>query len=158
VYFAGHGMRHGDGPDNYVYGIDVKLRSPNDIRSGVALNDLVAAVAGANKLRLVVVDANQTDDFKIGKAPTAIPRIAGLDKPGTLVFYSVGPGQQAADGDAAISPFAKSLVDRMATPVLELGGLLKAVSDDVAAATKQQQRPVLYGKIPTERFTFTAAR
>jgi uncharacterized caspase-like protein len=158
VYFAGHGMRHGDGPDNYVYGIDVKLRSPNDIRSGVALNDLVAAVAGANKLRLVVVDANQTDDFKIGKAPTAIPRVAGLDKPGTLVFYSVGPGQQAADGDAAVSPFAKSFVDRMATPVLELGGLLKAVSDDVAAATKQQQRPVVYGKIPNEKFTFTAAR
>lgn len=158
VYFAGHGMRHGDGPDNYVYAIDAKLRSPNDIRSGVALNELVATVGGANKLRLVVIDGNQTDDFKISKTPKAIPRIAGLGTSGTVVFYSVGPGESAADGDAALSPFAKSFADRMATPILELGSMLKAVSDDVAAATKQQQRPVVYGKIPAEKFTFTGLR
>ena len=158
IYFAGHGMRHGDGPDNYVYAIDVHLRSPNEIRSGVALNELVASASGAKKLRLVVVDGNQTDDFKISKTPKAVPRIAGIGTPGTVVFYSVGPGQQAADGNAALSPFAKSFADRMATPILELGSMLQAVSDDVAAATKQQQRPVVYGKIPAEKFMFTGLK
>jgi hypothetical protein len=51
---------------------------------------------------------------------------------------------EARDGSA----FAKSLAARLGTAEMDLAELMRMVQQDVQAATKQQQKPVLYGSIP----------
>ena len=56
VYYAGHGMEIGG--VNYLIPVDARLKADNDAETqAVALEQVIASVAGARKLRLVMLDA-----------------------------------------------------------------------------------------------------
>jgi tetratricopeptide (TPR) repeat protein len=164
VYYAGHGLEIGG--VNYLVPIDAKLASDRDAETeAVALEQVIAAVGGARKLRLVMLDACRDNPF----APTMQRTIAlklvdkGLSniEPGAgfMVVYAAKHGETALDGEGVDSPFAVAVARDIKEPRVEVRKLFDIVRDDVWAASKHQQQPFTYGSPPgREDFYFVAGK
>jgi uncharacterized caspase-like protein len=167
VYYAGHGMEVGG--VNYLVPTDAKLAVDRDVQfEAVPLDQVLAAVEAAKKLKLVVLDACRDNPFSPRK--TAAPEAAaapastggakitsrsigrGLAEVkttgGTLVVFAAKNGQVALDGDGGNSPFAVAVLQRVATPGVEINKLFRLVRDDVMEATAGRQEPYTYGSLP----------
>ncbi|TFV72691.1 tetratricopeptide repeat protein [Bradyrhizobium frederickii] len=165
VYFAGHGFEIGG--VNYLVPVDAKLAADKDAETqAVALEQVIAAVGAARKMRLVVLDACRDNPF----APT-MQRTLSLklvDKgfsniepgAGFMVVYAAKHGETAMDGDgSANSPFATALAREIKQPRVEIRKLFDIIRDDVWAATKHGQQPFTYGSPPgREDFYFVAGK
>lgn len=165
VYYAGHGFEIGG--VNYLVPIDAKLTADKDAETeAVALEQVIAAVGAARKVRLVILDACRDNPF----APT-MQRTLSLklvDKgfsniepgAGFMVVYAAKHGETAMDGDgAANSPFATALAHDIKEPRVEIRKLFDIIRDDVWSATKHGQQPFTYGSPPgREDFYFVAGK
>jgi tetratricopeptide (TPR) repeat protein len=185
VYYAGHGIEL-NGVD-YLVPVDARIVSERDaLAQGVALADVTAATEGARKLKLVLLDACRDNPFLVQSKRPSTPAVVasalvaggiagtrslnqslgpakGLSQvkagSGTLVFFAARAGQAALDGDGDNSPFAVAMLQRIATPGVEIGKVFRLVRDDVMEATAGRQEPFVYGSLPGgEDFYFVAAR
>ncbi len=180
VYFAGHGIEVNG--QNYLIPVDAKLVIDRDVEvETIALESIKTALAGAKKLGLVVLDACRVNPFaqQMRRTETAGPvassataggvagtraigRGLGRIEPGNsgplLVVFAAKDGQTALDGDGANSPFAVALVQRIATPGVEISKIFRLVRDDVMEATAGRQEPYTYGSLPGEDFYFVATK
>jgi tetratricopeptide (TPR) repeat protein len=162
VYYAGHGMEIGG--VNYLIPIDAKLVADNDAETqAVALEQVIAAVSGARKLRLVMLDACRDNPFDKKMQRTMAVKLVtkGLSniepEVGFMVVYAAKHGETALDGDAANSPFATAVAREIKVPKVEVRKLFDIVRDDVWKATNRQQQPFTYGSPPgREDFYFVA--
>lgn len=165
VYYAGHGFEIGG--VNYLVPVDAKLAADRDAEAqAVALEQVIAAVGAARKVRLVMLDACRDNPF----APT-MQRTLSLklvDKgfsniepgAGFMVVYAAKHGETAMDGDGgADSPFATALAREIKQPRVEIRKLFDIVRDDVWSATRHGQQPFTYGSPPgREDFYFVAGK
>ncbi|MBB4370773.1 tetratricopeptide (TPR) repeat protein [Bradyrhizobium sp. cir1] len=165
VYYAGHGFEIGG--VNYLVPVDARLAADRDAETqAVALEQVIAAVGAARKMRLVVLDACRDNPF----APT-MQRTLSLklvDKgfsniepgAGFMVVYAAKHGETAMDGDgSANSPFATALAREIREPRVEIRKLFDIIRDDVWAATRHEQQPFTYGSPPgREDFYFVAGK
>lgn len=165
VYYAGHGFEIGG--VNYLVPVDAKLAADRDAETqAVALEQVIAAVGAARKVRLVMLDACRDNPF----APT-MQRTLSLklvDKgfsniepgAGFMVVYAAKHGETAIDGDnGADSPFATALAREIKEPKVEIRKLFDIIRDDVWSATKHEQQPFTYGSPPgREDFYFVAGK
>jgi len=158
VYYAGHGLEIGG--VNYLLPVDAKLAADKDAETeAVALEQVIAAVSGARKLRLVMLDACRDNPF----APTMQRTISLklVDKgfsdiepsAGFMVVYAAKHGETALDGEGVDSPFAVAVARDVKQPRVEVRKLFDIVRDDVWAATKHGQQPFTYGS-PSGRDDF----
>jgi hypothetical protein len=165
VYYAGHGFEIGG--VNYLVPIDTRLAADKDAETeAVALEQVIAAVGGARKLRLVILDACRDNPFAPTMKQTLSLKL--VDKgfsniePGVgfMVVYAAKHGETAIDGDGgADSPFATALARELKQPRIEIRKLFDIVRDDVWAATKHEQQPFTYGSPPgREDFYFVAGK
>ncbi|WBL77438.1 tetratricopeptide repeat protein [Bradyrhizobium xenonodulans] len=165
VYYAGHGFEIGG--VNYLVPVDAKLAADRDAETqAVALEQVIAAVGAARKVRLVMLDACRDNPF----APT-MQRTLSLklvDKgfsniepgAGFMVVYAAKHGETAMDGDGgADSPFATALAREIKVPKVEIRKLFDIIRDDVWSATRREQQPFTYGSPPgREDFYFVAGK
>ena len=114
VYYAGHGMEIGG--VNYLIPTDAMLAADNDAESqAVALEQVIASVAGARKLRLVMLDACRDNPFEKTMQRTMALKLVSKGfsniepEAGFMVVYAAKHGETALDGDFDNSPFAKAL-------------------------------------------------
>jgi tetratricopeptide (TPR) repeat protein len=164
VYYAGHGMEIGG--INYLIPTDAKLAADHDAEmQGVALEQVIAAVSGARKLRLVMLDACRDNPFEKTMQHTMALKLVGKGlsniepEAGFMVVYAAKHGETALDGDAANSPFAIALAREIRMPKVEVRRLFDIVRDDVWKATNKQQQPFTYGSPPgREEFYFVAEK
>ena len=164
VYYAGHGMEIGG--INYLIPTDARLAADRDAESqAVALEQVIAAVSGARKLRLVMLDACRDNPFEKNMQHTIAMKLVskGLSniepEAGFMVVYAAKHGETALDGDAENSPFAIALAREIKVPKVEVRRLFDIVRDDVWKATNRQQQPFTYGSLPgREDFYFVAER
>ncbi len=77
---------------------------------------------------------------------------------GTLIVFAAKHGQTALDGDGGNSPFTVALVQRIATPAVELNKLFRLMRDDVMEATAGRQEPFTYGSLPGREDFFFVQR
>jgi tetratricopeptide (TPR) repeat protein len=164
IYYAGHGFEIGG--VNYLVPVDAKLAVDKDAeKEAVALEQVIAAVGGARRLRLVMLDACRNNPF----APTMRRTIAlklvdrGFSNiepsAGFMVVYAAKHGETALDGEGADSPFATVLARDIREQRVEIRKLFDIVRDDVWIATRHQQQPFTYGSPPgREDFYFVAGR
>ena len=164
VYYAGHGFEIGG--VNYLVPVDAKLAADKDAETeAVALEQVIAAVGGARKLRLVMLDACRDNPF----APTMKHTIALklVDKgfsniepgAGFMVVYAAKHGETALDGEGVDSPFATAVARDIKEPHVEVRKVFDIVRDDVWASTKHEQQPFTYGSPPgREDFYFVAGK
>ncbi len=165
VYYAGHGFEIGGG--NYLVPVDARLAADRDAETqAVALEQVIAAVGAARKVRLVILDACRDNPF----APT-MQRTLSLklvDKgfsniepgAGFMVVYAAKHGETAMDGDGgADSPFSTALAREIRVPKVEIRKLFDIIRDDVWSVTKHEQQPFTYGSPPgREDFYFVAGK
>jgi len=181
VYYAGHGIEVSG--QNYLIPVEARLAADRDVRSeAVALDHVMAALHGARKLKLVVLDACRDNPFApqmqrttnlAAAAGTSVPTVGstaatrsvgrGLGEVqvhgASLVVFAAKHGQTALDGEGGNSPFAIAMVQRIATPGVELNKIFRLVRDDVMEATAGRQEPYTYGSLPgREDFYFVSAR
>jgi tetratricopeptide (TPR) repeat protein len=162
IYFAGHGLVI-DGK-NYLVPIDASLKTDRQVAlQAISLDQLIGAISGAKKLRLVFLDACRDDPFlnqmNFVSAKRRVSRGLARVEPetGTLVAFAARDGAVAADGDAGShSPFTTALLTNIGIPGLELSLMLRKVRDDVLHATGNEQEPFNYGSLPGEEYYFSA--
>jgi tetratricopeptide (TPR) repeat protein len=160
VYFAGHGIEVGG--VNYLIPVDARLRTDRDVPlEAVALDQVLATVSGARKLRLVVLDACRDNPFVAKMSRTVAGRSIGRGlasiepEGGTLVAFAAKHGQTALDGaQGGNSPFVAAFVKHLQSPNIEISKMFRLVRDDVLAATGKQQEPFTYGSLPGQDFFF----
>ena len=173
VYYAGHGIEVNG--VNYLIPIDAKLTSDRDVLfAAVPLDQVLAAIDGARKLKVVMLDACRNNPFASASpnpttalaSPPARPSTSpdenrsvktrsvgrGLGEikvqGASLVVYAAKHGQTALDGDGEDSPFAVAVVQRIVTPGVEINKLFRLVRDDVMESTAGRQEPYTYGSLP----------
>jgi uncharacterized caspase-like protein len=169
VYYSGHGMEVLG--TNYLIPIDAKLATDRDaLTEAVPLDQVMASVNGAKRLKLILLDACRNNPFLpqmhrtaqldvgVASASTAGGTVAarsvgrGLGEitvsGATLVVYAAKHGQTALDGEGDNSPFAIAIAQRIATPNVEINKLFRLVRDDVLEATAGRQEPYTYGSLP----------
>lgn len=177
VYYAGHGIEVGG--VNYLVPVDATIAVDRDIQfEAVPLSQVLNATDAAKKIKLVVLDACRNNPFK--PRQTAAPEVVATSMStagapittrsvngrglaevkvtgATLVVYAAKDGQVALDGEGGNSPFAVAVVQRLATPGVEINKLFRLVRDDVMEATAGRQEPYTYGSLPgKEDFFFVA--
>jgi tetratricopeptide (TPR) repeat protein len=164
VYYAGHGLEIGG--VNYLVPVDAKLAADRDAETeAVALEQVIAAVGGARKLRLVLLDACRDNPFAPAMQRTIALKLVdkGLSdiEPGAgfMVVYAAKHGETALDGEGVDSPFAVALARDVKEPHVEVRKLFDIVRDDVWTSTKHQQQPFTYGSPPgREDFYFAVGK
>ena len=164
VYYAGHGMEIGG--VNYLIPVDARLKADSDAETqAVALEQVIAAVAGARKLRLVMLDACRDNPFEKTMQRTIALKLVNRGfsniepEAGFMVVYAAKHGETALDGDSPNSPFATVLARVIKEPKVEVRKLFDIVRDDVWKATNRTQQPFTYGSLPgREDFYFVAGK
>jgi tetratricopeptide (TPR) repeat protein len=178
VYYSGHGMEVNG--MNYLIPVDARIAVDRDIQfEAVPLDQVMAVVEGASKLKLVLLDACRDNPFASQMKVTARPETTveastaggtvGTRSVGrglgavkvsgaTLVVYAAKHGQTALDGEGNNSPFAIAMVQRLATPNVEINKLFRLVRDDVMEATAGRQEPYTYGSLPGREDFFFVQR
>ena len=153
VYYAGHGMEIGG--VNYLIPTDAKLAADRDAETqAVALEQVIAAVSGARKLRLVMLDACRNNPFEKTMQHTIALKLVSKGfsniepEAGFMVVYAAKHGETALDGESNNSPFATALAQDIKEPHVEVRKLFDIVRDDVWNATKHEQQPFTYGSPP----------
>ena len=176
VYYAGHGIEVNG--QNYLIPVDAKLASDRDIQfEAVPLDQVLASLEGARKLKLVLLDACRDNPFMPQMRKTVAPEAAAVSTAGgnvgtrsigrglgevkvqgaSLLVFAAKHGQTALDGEGGNSPFAVAMVQRIATPGVEINKIFRLVRDDVMEATAGRQEPYTYGSLPgKEDFFFVA--
>jgi uncharacterized caspase-like protein len=159
IYYAGHGIEMNG--TNYLIPVDARLETDRDVQfEALPLDQLLSAVEGAHKLRVILLDACRENPFARQMRRTVATRSIGRGlarvepEGGTLVAYAAKHGEVALDGEGGNSPFATALIRHIATPGVEINKLFRLVRDDVLAATGRKQEPFVYGSLPGEDFYF----
>jgi tetratricopeptide (TPR) repeat protein len=180
VYYAGHGIEVNG--QNYLIPTDAKLATDRDVQfEAVPLDQVMAALEGAKRLKLVLLDACRDNPFAPQMRKTTAPAaaVAAISTAGgsvssrsigrglgevkvqgaSLVVFAAKHGETALDGEGGNSPFAVALVQRIATPGVEINKIFRLVRDDVMEATAGRQEPYTYGSLPgKEDFFFVAGK
>lgn len=153
VYFSGHGIEMAGA--NYLVPVDAKLLTDTSVGfEAVPLGQVMAAVEGAHKLRLVILDACRSNPFadRMPRVAAARSPSRGLVRPpepdpGELVVYAAKEGEVASDGEAGHSPFSQALLQEIRSAPVDVRRLFDRVRDDVIEATGGKQHPFTYGSL-----------
>ena len=149
VYYAGHGIEVSG--QNYLIPVDAKLTTDRDSPRRVPLDQVMASLEGARKLKLVLLDACRDNPFMLQMQKTVASDVAAFSTAGgnagtrsigrglgevkvqgaSLVVFAAKHGQTALDGEDGNSPFAVAMVQRIATPGVEINKVFRLVRDDV---------------------------
>jgi len=155
IYYAGHGLEIGG--TNYLIPVDAKLASDRDADDeAIPLDRMVASADGAQKLRVVILDACRDNPFivkmrrerKVGNR--AISSGLGKVEPtsaDTLIAYAAKAGSTAEDGDGQHSPFTTALLKNLTIPGLDIRLAFGRVRDETLKLTANKQEPFVYGSL-----------
>ena len=155
-YYGGHGLQVAS--HNYLLPIDAELHKVEDIdKQTIHLDSVLDTQTGGPGVHLVFLDACRNDPTRFAKTPL---RSSGLARtgnaPGFLIAYATQPDNVALDGVGRNSPFARALLDHLATPGLDISSMMIEVRKDVIAATGSTQVPWDNSSL-TRNFYFTGA-
>ncbi len=164
VFYAGHGIEI-DGV-NYLIPVDAKLASDRDVEDEtITLGRLAVSVEGAERLRLVILDACRDNPFvnmkrqRRTRTRQISPGLAAMgDTPtDTLVAYAAKDGTVAEDGFNKNSPFTIALLEHLFTPGLDVRLAFGRVRDAVLESTNMRQEPYVYGSLGKENVSIVPA-
>jgi hypothetical protein len=153
IFFSGYGLEVRG--VNYLVPVDARLANEGDApEQAVSLERLVVAVAGAKKLRLVILDACRDNPYAHGMQ-RASPADSGPAFPGlgrvepvqsnTLIAYAARAGTTSVEGAGDHSPFTAALLGNLAVPGLDVRLAMGRVRSEVMKATANRQEPYVYG-------------
>ena len=140
-YYAGHGVQT-EGI-NYMIPVKADIERERDVDiEAVSANAVLRTMAFAgNRVNIVVMDACRNNPYA-RSFRSSVRGLARMDAAqGTLIAYATSPGNVAADGDGANSPYTAALVEALRTPGLTVEKMFKAARNRVVAMTDGRQVP-----------------
>jgi hypothetical protein len=143
-YYAGHGMQVQG--ENWLVPLDANPTRPQDLDFQMIDASLVLRqMEGAGtKLNIMVLDACRNNPFGGRGLRGNQPGLAQMQAPeGTLISYATQPGNAAADGTGADSPYTLALTEAMVRPGLDVLRMFNRIGVAVKQATGGQQQPWL---------------
>lgn len=161
VYFSGHGVEISG--DNRLLPIDADASSLDALeKTSLPLEEVRDAVAATAKVGLIVLDACRSDPFAgasgEGRGATSLakdvtekvkPGLGRIGKAENILFaFSAAPGETAADGSGANSPFTAALTKYLGTDGLEIRSVLTLVQQEVYDLTRGKQLPYVESGLP----------
>lgn len=155
-FYAGHGIQV-DG-ENYLIPVDAKLQKEADADlNAVKVSSVQSQMTYAdNAVNIIVLDACRDNPLK-GSSRGLKRGLAEIDAVnGMFVAYSTSPGETAADGDGANSPYTAALAQTLKEPGVSIGDAFQEVRTKVLAETGNTQRPWDSSSL-TGRFYFKPA-
>ncbi len=140
-YYGGHGLQVS--AHNYLIPVDAQLHTVDDIdKRTIHFDDVLDAQAKGSGVHLVFLDACRNNPLKDASVTL---RSAGLARVGNaagfLIAFATQPDAVAFDGGGRNSPFARSLLEHMASPGVDISSMMIAVRRDVIASTGGAQIP-----------------
>ena len=160
-FYAGHGLQVAG--QNYLVPIDAKAESEDALDWEMLKVEIVhRAMERSTNTNILFLDACRDNPLArnlargMGTRSSYVGRgLATIESGvGTLISFSTQPGNVALDGAGRNSPFAGSLVKRIATSSDDLSALLIDVRNDVCRETQNAQVPWEHSAL-TGRFYFT---
>lgn len=146
LFYAGHGIQV-DG-SNYLVPVDAMVKSKNaPVFELIDIDRILKGLDDPAHANIIVLDACRDNPFESWIAPSrSTSRGSGLIayqsvSSGTLIAFATAPGNTAADGTGAHSPFTTALLNHIGTSGIEVNQMLTRVRVDVAAATERKQIP-----------------
>jgi uncharacterized caspase-like protein len=148
LYFAGHGVQIGG--ENYLFPVDAHVTKEGDARTElVALNQLLADLSRATRVRVVILDACRNNPFSEEIAKAKETRSLGVSRGlarvyagvGSFIAFSTQPNNVAFDGAGRNSPFADALLRHISKPGVDVHAVMRQVRLDVQRTTSEQQVP-----------------
>ena len=161
VYYAGHGIEVGG--QNYLVPIDAELSQASDVDfEAIPLSNVLTAVDGANRLKLVILDACRNNPFKLAGSNgnravgRGLAKIADSDS-NIMIAYAAKDGTVALDGQSGEnSPFAAAFIKNIEKP-RDIRLMFGRVRDDVKRMTGGKQEPYLYQSLGGDEIYLNAA-
>jgi uncharacterized caspase-like protein len=144
VFFSGYGIQAGR--QTYLIPVNADIWREDDVRrDGLALDPLLADLdAHGAAAKLVVIDAARRNPFErrfrggsIGLAPISAPK-------GTLMIYSVAPGQLVHD-DSGL--FVNELIAQMRRAGASVEDAFNRTRIMVAGASREEQVPGVFSSL-----------
>jgi uncharacterized caspase-like protein len=145
VFFSGHGIQ--SGRQTYLIPVNAEIWREDDVRrDGLALDPLLADLdAHGAAAKLVVIDAARRNPFErrfrgssIGLAPVSAPK-------GTLVIYSVTPGEIVHEGDSGL--FVSELIAQLRHEGASAEEAFNRTRIIVATASHEEQVPGVFSSL-----------
>ncbi|WP_246501687.1 caspase family protein [Mesorhizobium caraganae] len=169
VYFSGHGVEISG--DNRLLPVDADASSLDQLeKTSLPLEEVRDAVAATAKVGLIVLDACRSDPFSgtsgDGRGATSLikdlvdkvkPGLGRIGKAENILFaFSAAPGETAADGTGANSPFTAALTKYLGTEGLEIRSVLTLVQQEVYDLSRGKQLPYVENGLPKLFFASAA--
>lgn len=161
VFYAGHGVQVAG--RNYLVPVDAKPPTREaDLRYDfVDVTAIMEELAGARKLRIVVLDACR-DNPLASALSRSVGRSLGVTRglaappeaDNMLVAYATAADAVAEDGAGGNSPFTQALLAHIGDPGLDVRLMFGRVRDDVRRSTNNRQSPSVYASMGGESFAF----
>ncbi len=154
-YYAGHGVQVGG--QNYLIPLNTNIKKEREVAikavsAGFVLGQLEIT---DNRMNFVILDACRNNPLT-RSFRSASRGLARMDAPrGSLIAYSTGPGEVAADGAGANSPYTLALAWAMQMPGIPAEKMFKLVRDRVMDATNGDQTPWEESSLTGEDFYFS---
>lgn len=141
-YYSGHGLQVQG--VNWLVPVDANPTRPQDLDFQMVDADLVLRqMDGAGtKLNLVLLDACRNNPFTLRGVRAVQSGLAEMRAPeGTLISYATQPGNVAADGSGANSPYTTALAETMQQRGVDIFRLFNTVGLQVKRSTGGSQQP-----------------
>ncbi|MES2433954.1 MAG: caspase family protein [Pseudomonadota bacterium] len=161
LFYAGHGVEIAG--VNYLLPVDAQAGTADAVAdSALPLSEVQAALASVAPIGIVLLDACREDPWgggASGQGRSAVALDDAVDAPkpglgrvgradGVLFAFSAAPGEVAADGTGADSPFTEALLRHFATPGVEVRTALTLVQQDVYDRSRGKQLPYIESGLP----------
>ncbi len=143
-YYSGHGMQVQG--VNWLVPVDANPSSTRDLDFQMVDASLVLRQmeGSGTKLNLLLLDACRNNPFASHGIRATGGGLAEMRAPeGTLISYATQPGNVAADGSGADSPYTAALVDAIRQPGLDVFRVFNQVGLTVKQSTGGEQQPWL---------------
>jgi carboxyl-terminal processing protease len=142
-YYAGHGVQVQG--QNYLVpvGADIAKEADVDIESVSAEDVMKQMDFAANAVNIIILDACRNNPLQrsFRSATRGLAPMRSDSVRGTFIAYSTSPGQTAADGAGANSPYSAALASAIVQPGTGIEEIFRDVRGKVMKATQDKQIP-----------------
>ena len=143
VFYAGHGVQVAG--RNWLLPVGSAISAETDLPAqAVRTGDIMDVMESSGaSLKLMILDACRNNPLPTSASRGASRGLARVEArtAGTMITFATAPGDVAADGETANSPFTTALVQHITTPGLEIRQLMGRVRESVYKSTGKRQLP-----------------
>lgn len=157
VYYAGHGIEVGG--QNFLIPVDARLEDERDAQiEMISMDAVLAQLNGAQRLKMVVLDACRDNPFanrmrrddrgrNVGRGLALVDNVGS----GTVVAYAAAAGEVTPDGVSGTnSPFTTAFLNAMNGPAVDVRIFLGAVRDEMQVLVPGSV-PFVYSSLGRDR-------